>query len=265
MIDARIDCPAKINVFLAVGRPDSTGYHRIRSIFQAVSLYDTLTIGSSDTDKVTFDLDGIPPENTVTKALDALRLRFELPTIAIHIQKRIPSEAGLGGGSSDAAGLLRWAAAHFDIPPESLTEIASKVGADVPFFLTGGRARVEGYGERITPLPDRPTTAVVIVKPPFGCSTGQMYRDLDAKTYAWREFPDDDEVYNDFERVAPCECGDWIERLHIHGARQAGLSGSGSALFGLFDSMDRAAYASEKLKNENAGEVFVVETLPRFA
>ena len=265
MIDARVDCQAKINVFLAVGQPDATGYHPIRSIFQAVSLYDTLSICEAAEDRVTFDIEGIPSTNTVSKALAGLRRRFDLPSLSVHVEKRIPSEAGLGGGSSDAGGLLRWATKEFELDRKLVSEIAAEVGADVPFFLIGGRARIEGYGERITPLADFPTTPVVILKPPFGCSTGQMYRDLDAKTYEWRDFPSHDEVYNDFERVAPCECGDWIERLHVHGASQAGLSGSGSALFGLFDNADRAQEAARSLINENAGEVFVCETLPRFA
>ena len=257
-----ISCPAKINTFLAVGRPDVTGYHPIRTIFQAVSLFDTVEIESSQSTSVIFEGASVPDQNTITKTLELLSEFVEVPIVSIRLQKRIPSEAGLGGGSSDAAGILRWAK-HVcpELSQGHLFEIAGKVGADVPFFLLGGRARAEGYGEILTPLPSAEVQHLLIIKPDVGCPTGEMYRKLDDLDYSWRHFPDEDMLYNDFERVAPCECLDLIERLRSVGASDAALSGSGSAVFGRFGSETEAKKAEERLLGESLGQLFRVRSL----
>src|SRR6185503_9925029 len=102
-------------------------------------------------------------------------------------------------------------------------EVAFAVGADVPFFLVGGRARGTGYGERLEPLPDGARQWLVIVKQAELVSTKEAYAKLDDAPREWREFAD--EMYNDFERVAPCVCGEIAERLQVHGAEGALLSG----------------------------------------
>lgn len=240
-----VRCPAKLNLFLSVGPPDRRGYHPIRSVFQAIDLYDVLRIEPADEDAVVCDDPDVPAENTVTKALRLLREVAPLPPLKVHLSKEIPAESGLGGGSSDAAGLLRAAKRLAPgLPEAELAGIALAVGADVPFFLVGGRARAEGYGERLTPLPDGPDEWYVVLRPPVGCPTGEMYRKLDEKPRDWADYGEG--LYNDFERVAPCECLDWIERLLTLGARDAGLSGSGSAVFGRFESPEQTrAVAAE--------------------
>jgi 4-diphosphocytidyl-2-C-methyl-D-erythritol kinase len=256
-------CPAKLNLFLSVGPPDRRGYHPVRTIFQAVSLFDLLHLEVVDRDSFESNV-ALPERNTVTRCRDLLREVIELPPLAIRLEKRIPSESGLGGGSSDAAGLIR-AATRFGDPGSSaeLRSVAEAVGADVPFFLVGGRARGEGYGEKLTPLPDPPAEHYVIVKPTQGVSTAEAYRALDRQPREWLDWPERDTLYNDFERTAPCASLEAIERLQVFGARDAGLTGSGSAVFGRFDSPESAQAAMEQATTEGLGISFAAASLRR--
>lgn len=266
MLPLTVRCPAKVNLFLAVGPPDRRGYHPLRTIFQAIGLYDTIEISAGEgAHAVTFDDPSIPASNTLTKTLRLMSEVMPLPPLRVHVQKGIPSESGLGGGSSDAAALIRAAQriSGLTLPEGEGAGIALAVGADVPFFLVGGRARAEGYGEKLTPLEDAPREWLVIARPPVGCATGPAFARLDALTYDWRAFPSGDELYNDFERVAPCESLDLIERLQVHGARDAALSGSGSAVFGRFQEEAATARAAERLREERVGQVWVAPTLTR--
>lgn len=266
MLPLTIRPPAKVNLFLAVGPPDRRGYHPLRTIFQAIGLYDTIEISAGEGGhEVTFDDPSIPESNTLTRTLRLLSEVMPLPPLRVHVRKGIPSESGLGGGSSDAAALMRAARriSGLTVPDGEMAGIALAVGADVPFFLMGGRARAEGYGEKLVPLPDAPKEWLVIARPGVGCATGPAFARLDALTYEWRGFPSSDELYNDFERVAPCESLDLIERLQVHGARDAALSGSGSAVFGRFTSEESAERAADRLRAERVGQVWVAPTLTR--
>lgn len=261
---ARTLCPAKVNLFLAVGPVDGRGYHPLRTIFQAISLADELEVEWNVAEPGFFcDDPVVPAENTVTKTLRLLSEIVALPPLRITLTKHVPAESGLGGGSSDAAGLLRIVGLRFSLPTAELAGIAAAVGADVPFFLMGGTARAEGYGERLTALPDRPTEWLVIARPPVGCPTGPAYRALDALSYEWRDFPSSDLLYNDFERVAPCESIELTERLQVHGARDAALSGSGSAVFGRFADENAARLAANFVQEEGLGQTWVCRTLSR--
>lgn len=237
-----VPCPAKLNLFLSVGPIDRRAYHPIRTVFQAVSLFDTLTIEISDADEVVAP--DLPENNTVARTLRLLKEVVQLPPLKVVLEKQIPMESGLGGGSSDAAGLIRAAKviARLPIPEAELLGLAQTIGADVPFFLIGGKARAEGYGERLTVLPDAAEVHYVIAKPNIGCGSGGAYAKLDELSYPWRNFPEQEETYNDFERVAPCESLELIDRMLVLGASGAGLTGSGSAVFGTFEN-PLAAYA----------------------
>ena len=269
-------CPAKVNTFLAVGKKDAIGYHPIRTIFQAVGLYDEVVVedregapgGSTGIahevgiHRIVCDWAEFPAESTVSKALRLASEFVILPPLQITLQKRIPAQSGLGGGSSNAAGvLLAIQQMGINILPHEMREVAKAVGADVPFFLVGGRAKAEGYGEILTTLPDLPTEWYVIARPEVGCATGPMYAALDALDYPWREFPDRDELYNDFERVAPCDSLDLIETLRTLGARDAGLSGSGSAVFGRFLAEEKAVAAKDYLVERLSCRAWAVKTL----
>lgn len=253
-----VECPAKINTFLAVGPPDERGWHPLRTIFQAIDLCDTLTIEPAEADEVTFSVPGIPPKNTVTEALRRLREHGEVPPQRIHVEKRIPAESGLGGGSSDAAGVLRCLGQG--LTTEKLFAIALQVGADVPFFLLGGRAQAEGYGERLASLPDLPKRWIVLTRPEVGCATAEMFRKLDHSPREFRQFPATDSLYNDFQRVAPCESLDLIEALLGAGAEDAAMTGSGSVVFGRFADEGQARTGAKELTKVSPW-VKVVSTL----
>jgi 4-diphosphocytidyl-2-C-methyl-D-erythritol kinase len=261
-------CPAKINTFLAVDPPDHSGYHPLRSYFQAISLADHLSIQDSPSgkDEIICNWPNLPANNTLTKTLRLIREITAIGPLKITLNKQIPSEAGLGGGSSNAAGLLRCLNL---ISPELVSvqfcrEIAFAVGADVPYFLIGGFARAEGYGQILTPLKDQPKQILIVVKPTEGMSTPAAYKSLDQAPRPRKEFPDNYETYyNDFERVAPCICSDIAERLQVHGATSALMTGSGTAVFGIFPSFASAERAKLKLEPENLGQVFLADTLTR--
>lgn len=273
----KVLCPAKINTFLSVGPRDARGYHPIRTIFQAIGLFDELHIipkGPGCSHSFVCESAEVPSDNTVTKALRLLSEIAQVPPLHIELVKRIPAQSGLGGGSSDAAGLIRVINRFLPSPiaDHHLMDVAVAVGADVPFFLVGGLALGEGYGEKLTPLPDQDVAHVVIVRPKVGVSTKEAYERLDDAPPEWRKFPTDTTHYNDFERVMPCECADWIERLQVHGASEAHLCGSGSAVFGVFPGEVEASSASELLRTEwthsygqSDGEipVWVTRTLTR--
>jgi len=258
-----VRCPAKVNLFLAVGPKDHRNYHPLRTIFQAIDLCDVMTITDGEgRHQVSFDDPAVPSDNTVIKALRLLSEVLPLPPLRISVEKQIPAESGLGGGSSNAARVIRAAQriAGVSIPTGELNGIAQAIGMDVPFFLVGGRARAEGYGEKLTPLTDPVPGWLVVARPNVGSGTGDAYRRLDEAAYEWREFPQMDELYNDFERIAPCESLDLIERLMALGARDAGLTGSGSAVFGRFAS-EAAASAARSLVE--APSAWVAKTLSR--
>ncbi|MFM9874382.1 MAG: 4-(cytidine 5'-diphospho)-2-C-methyl-D-erythritol kinase [Fimbriimonadaceae bacterium] len=261
-------CPAKINTFLAVDPPDHSGYHPIRSYFQAISLADTLSIQDSPSgkDEIICNWPNLPLDNTLTKTLRLARELVPIAPLKITLNKQIPSEAGLGGGSSNAAGLLRclnFINSEF-VTHQFAREIAFAVGADVPFFLNGGFAQAEGYGQILTPLPDQPKQHLVIVKPNEGMPTPEAYKKLDQAPRPFKDFPENYQTYyNDFERVAPCICDDIEDRLLTHGATAAKLSGSGTAVFGIYPSQSATERAKLKLEAENLGQVFLADTLTR--
>ncbi|OWU66212.1 MAG: hypothetical protein CBB60_000685 [Armatimonadetes bacterium Cent15-Ar3] len=252
-MSVKILCPAKLNLFLAVGPIDHRKYHPIRSIFQAISLYDELELTPST--QLTFECNdpSVPTENTVTKACRLLMEVVDFPPVHAKLTKNIPSEAGLGGGSSDAAGVLRASRQLMTMamPLYEQKAIAKAIGADVTFFLTGGRAKVEGYGEQVSKI-DSPSSPewYVVAQPEDRCSTAEAYAKLDALSYEWRDFPTEDILYNDFERAAPCGSLELLERLLVHGAKDSGLTGSGSAVFGRFSSEADATAAADRLRSE---------------
>lgn len=262
----RVRCPAKINLFLSVGPKDFRNYHPIRTIFQAIDLSDTLIIRQEgDKHRVVCDDPTVPRDNTVTKALRLLSEVLPLPPLNVSIEKRIPSESGLGGGSSDAAGLIRAAQviAGVTIPSGELKGIAEAIGMDVPFFLVGGRARAEGYGELLTPMPDACEQWILVARPTFGCSTEFAYRRLDEQSYDWSDFPESDLLYNDFERVAPDESLNLIRQLSHCGAKDAALSGSGSAVFGRFTTKAAAEGALDCVRNNPSTTVWLARSIAR--
>ena len=264
--------PAKLNLSLQVfgKRPD--GYHNIRSVMVPVSLYDEVTVEEASAGiSVECDAPGVPTDaaNSCHKAAALFLAWAGTPAgVRIRIRKAIPPESGLGGGSSDAAaalkGLIALTGKH--PPPEALLAMAVRVGADVPFFLPGGAALVEGIGERLTPLPWNVPFHAVIVRPAFGLSTREGYARLGREpgdlpprgnVPSFQTFRDVAAVVrNDFEEAwgpSHPEIAAIRRELVSAGAAAAGLSGSGSAVFGLFASESQAREARRKLSGSDDG------------
>ena len=276
---------AKVNLDLRVLGVRADGYHELRTVFQTIELHDTL-VCSEKPGPFTLKCrnPGVPLDasNLVWKAAAALWTALgrggEIRDAVVQIDKKIPVEAGLGGGSSDAAAALLalgrlWGGA----PVTLLREVGATIGADVPFFLSGGTALGLGRGEEIYPLVDLPPHYVVIVRPPFGVSTAEAYAWYDEDRAAGlrenREFQTlpvpwpsrAAQMVNDLEPPVlrrHQEIGAFKIQLREAGATAAAMSGSGSAVFGLFRSRLAAERAVKPL-SRNGARALVTRTLTR--
>lgn len=177
--------PAKVNLFLRVLNKREDGYHNIASLFQALNLCDTLHFTLSDSDSLTCTDPAIPTDskNLVIKAIDLFRAKTQKNfCVKVHIEKKIPVEAGLGGGSSNAATTL-WALNELcttNLTTEELLSMAAEIGSDVPFFLSQGTAFCSGRGELLQSMQPLPFNVKGwIVKPPYGMPTPAVYQNLD--------------------------------------------------------------------------------------
>jgi 4-diphosphocytidyl-2-C-methyl-D-erythritol kinase len=278
---------AKVNLTLNVTGKRADGYHELRTVFQTISLHDRLRLSiapkrqasSSQISMQSSDPE-LPagPENLVVQAIQAMveEIGFE-GSISARLEKNIPVARGLGGGSSDAAatliGMLRLTGAK--VPLARLVEIAAKLGADVPFFLFGGRALAVNRGDEIYPLGDGPKRTVVVVSPKgIGVPTKQAYEWLAPEltrlsnphriwgfcALCWSRL---EGLSNDFEGPVFSRhprLGEIRADLLRRGAAGAALAGSGSAVFGVFRNPARARRAARAFPED---AVFVVETLSR--
>jgi len=261
----RLQAPAKLNLYLAVTgrRPD--GYHDIVSLMVCVGLHDSLRVDLGARGlTVASGVAGVPDDET-NLALRAARLFFETvgrpPNAAIRIRKRIPVGAGLGGGSSDAASILTGLNRHFGGPLslDDLERLGLKLGADVPFFIRGRPALATGIGERLSAFEKLAPASVLIVHPAVRLSTAEVYGCLNLrlttcgkkpKVFASKSRVFDASQYlcNDLEAVAGSLHPVILEtksKLLALGADGASMTGSGSAVFGLFKDPSAAGYARD--------------------
>ena len=256
---------AKVNLTLAVGEKRPDGYHEVVSVMQQVSLCDTLTAEQTREGITLTCSDPALPSGEENLAHRAASLFFRETGItggaALTLEKRIPSQAGLGGGSSDAASVLL-ALRKLYAPALSDTELetmAAALGSDVPFFIRGGTQLATGRGEVLSPLPPLTDGWFVIVKPTESFSTPAMYRRLDNLPPACTPpLPPLQGglpalaagLFNRFEAAIPAGSAVWDikARLAAYGALASLLSGSGSAVFGLFDTETAARAAVEALR-----------------
>jgi 4-diphosphocytidyl-2-C-methyl-D-erythritol kinase len=287
MREIRIPAFAKVNLRLEIlgKRPD--GYHELRTIFQTVSLHDELRLKSSGARDISLKIVGDEARthepvrgNLVYRAVSALRSELKIRSgVEIELRKKIPAGRGLGGGSSDAAAAL---AGYLQLtkrrlPTARLMEIAAKLGADVPFFLFGGRALGLSKGDEIYPLPDIGKQILLIVSPcDIHVPTPDAYRWLKARaltksaaTPKLLEFcalcrsPQASGLSNDFEKAVFLRhprLGQIKRALLRRGATGASLAGSGSAVFGIFPSPAMARRAAVGFPDDR---VFVCESLTR--
>ncbi len=265
---------AKINLTLDVLGKREDGYHDLKSVMQTISLRDDIEIdiGTGKPWVLRCDKEGIPCDerNLAWKAAKLFcdTLNKDPEGLEIRITKRIPSQAGLGGGSADAAAVLRALNEHYGSPLSiwALAELGAQVGSDVPFCVVGGTMMCEGRGERMRKLPDMPDCVLVVVKPDFPISTPELFRKIDGKVIGQR--PDHQVMESallagDLLKVAQNLCNvfdpvvteDHLELNYIksifntYGAIGYQMSGSGSAVYCLVSEFEVAAVICNMLKD----------------
>ena len=271
---------AKVNLTLDVLGKREDGYHDLKSVMQTVSLYDDiyLDVNTGKDWELVCDKEGIPCDarNLVWKAAEAYlnAIHKDVEGLTMKIEKRIPSGAGMGGGSADAAAVLRALNRYFGEPLTimELADVGALVGSDVPFCVLGGTVMCEGRGELLRKLPDSPQCIFALCKPEFSVSTPVLYRKLDEVENPLH--PDSDAmeaainagdlmemvkyIENAFDPVVSAEHPeiDHIKEVYRrHGALATQMTGSGSVVFGIMPDMASAEKAKEALQKTYA-EVF---------
>ena len=295
----RIFAPAKVNLFLRIVGQRSDGYHLLDSLMAPVSLYDAIEIQAERREQsessitLTCDKPDLPTDQlnlAYRAAVLICRATETTATIRIDLQKNIPAGAGLGGGSSDAAAVLKALnrLLSLGLNVSQLCQLAAQIGADVPFFIPCGLARVSGIGDILTPLAPLPRRWLVIVVPPFTVSTPWAYRrfdelfpnvecrpaDLDVECrpadstlqITAQQWPNVGVFVNDLEQAVlpeyPLIAHSKSQLLEL-GAEMALMSGSGSAVFGVFSEQLPAQQAAATFTDsERAFVVTVVEQAP---
>ncbi|MBK9295103.1 MAG: 4-(cytidine 5'-diphospho)-2-C-methyl-D-erythritol kinase [Oligoflexia bacterium] len=257
--------PAKINLNLKILGTRSDGYHLLDSIFLPISLFDEINIfknTATASDEVDFVFPSVTRKlknNTVEKVLlKARQINPKLPFFKVTVKKNIPVGAGLGGGSSNAAAVLNYLNEQFlELKEEELVDFASHIGADVPFFLKQKAARVTGIGEKIELIDNIGPLELIICRPPFSISTKEAYSWYDAQskltasTIGANSMICGVNLINDLEvpviKKRP-EIADIKKALIENGALGSLMTGSGSAVFGVFKTQQAATEALEPLK-----------------
>ena len=278
---------AKINLDLRVLGPRLDGYHELRTVYQSIALHDVLEcVPREGPLAIECDAAGVPLDdsNLVWRAAEALwralRRRTPVRDVLIRLQKHIPLQAGLGGGSADAAATLMALSRLWKVPvrPAQLTDVAATLGADVPFFLAGGTALGLGRGDEVYPLADLARHWIVLLVPGFGVSTAEAYSWYDSERDLSRGMGSREpqhvpgpwpsraaQMINDLEapiaRHHP-EIDHMRTALRRAGALAAAMSGSGSAVFGLFQKRADALAAVDGLSG-SGWRVLLTESLDR--
>lgn len=263
--------PAKINLGLHVLRRRSDGFHAIESVLLPIGWFDTVTVRPAADLSMTCSDRSLPVDdrNLCRRAARRLAEAAGIPAgAAIHLDKRIPVGAGLGGGSSDAAAALRLLAKCWKLSPSEhdLRRIAQQIGSDVPFFLEGRAAYATGRGGVLEPLEYACPYTLLVVKPPVSIATPDAYGLVepsdkprpDLRTLVRSDDLDrwSAELTNDFEQPVFArypQIRAVKERLLEEGAAFASLSGSGSAVFGVFRDLSAARGAANRIKASDTG------------
>jgi 4-diphosphocytidyl-2-C-methyl-D-erythritol kinase len=282
-----VEAHAKINLHLQVLARRADGYHDVATVLQSLALADTLMCearpGAFELRASGADVP-LDESNLIWRAARLIANhagRSEPGDAIVTLDKRIPMQAGLGGGSADAAAALMAFARLWRVPVdrEELVSLARRLGADVPFCLEGGTALGRGRGDELTPLADLPPHAALIVMPPFGVSTSDAYRWHDervgesVRASAICRWPSSSEEWdlilpslsNDFEPVVSArfpEVAQTVAALRGAGARFAALSGSGAAIAGLFGKAEEAEAAATAIVRPG-WRTFVTRTIGR--
>ena len=280
----KIKAYAKINISLdIVGKRECDGYHLLKMIMQNIDLYDEISIEKQKSGiTISCNKSYVPTDsrNLAYKAASLFKDTYNIEDgVHINIIKNIPVSAGLAGGSTDAAAVLKLMNQIFKVNAsnEELMELGLKLGADIPYCINGGTALCEGIGEKITTLKPFKDKILVLVKPSFGVSTKEVYKAfnldrvrLHPKTEKLIEAMEQDDLYyvannmkNLLENVTLIKHNVLIkikEEMNRYGAVGSMMSGSGPSVFAFFDDMLKAQRCYEKMK-ENHREVFLTRTI----
>lgn len=274
---------AKINLSLDVIGKREDGYHMLKMLMQTIDLYDVININKATNGiNITSNKAYLPTDdrNLCYKAAKLFMEKYEVTDgLDIDIKKNIPVAAGLAGGSTDAAAVLKAMRDIYKVKVsiDELMELALKIGADVPYCIVGGTALCEGIGERITKLNSFKNHILIVIKPPFGVSTKEVYQSLDISKiykhpdteYLVRAIEENDLNYvsknmkNILENVTLRKHSvlkDIKNSMINYGAMGAMMSGSGPTVFAFFEDMLKAQYCYEKLKVKY-NEVFITRTI----
>ncbi|MBR5874630.1 MAG: 4-(cytidine 5'-diphospho)-2-C-methyl-D-erythritol kinase [Oscillospiraceae bacterium] len=266
MDKVNVIAPAKINLSLDILGVDERGYHLLDMIMQTVSLFERVTVSKKEKDITLSSNARYIPTDSKNVAVKAAMLFFEYTGIQggahIHIKKTVPIKAGMAGGSADAAGVIVGLDKIYEtnLTRQQMCEIGAKAGSDVPFMIMGGTKRVQGVGEIIKPCPPMPRCYLVICMPDKGVSTPAAFANYDTlgeKTLVETDklvaAMEENDIYgvakymaNDLEKAAASEYTQPIkEELIQQGAIGSVMTGSGAAVFGVFDDEDKAKAAVE--------------------
>jgi 4-diphosphocytidyl-2-C-methyl-D-erythritol kinase len=285
MTAVAIRAHAKVNLDLRVLGTRADGFHELRTVFQALALHDVIRcVSRPGPFAIECSAAGVPLDETnlIWRAAQTLWRSLRRPgmvrDVVLQLEKQIPQQAGLGGGSADAAATLMALAALWRVPvrPSQLTDLAAHIGSDVPFFLSGGTALGLGRGEEVYPLADLPRHWIVLLIPGFGVSTSEAYGWYDAERELSRAPRQPQHVpgpwpsraaqmINDLEAPIAAhhpEIDQMKAALKRAGALAAAMSGSGSTVFGLFQKGRDALKAMQHLKG-SGWQAILTETLDR--
>jgi 4-diphosphocytidyl-2-C-methyl-D-erythritol kinase len=270
-----IKAPGKLNLCLFLGPTREDGLHEIASLFESVSLHDTVTLRQLDEGADRVECAGVPGVNLAQRALQACRETGLLtgPPVELTIEKRVPVAAGMGGGSADAAATLRLVGELEGHEPQAFERVAFALGADVPSQLVPGASLVHGAGERVTPIDAaalaRAGRTYVIIAQPLGLSTGEVFKQADRSDLPEPSIADREETLMreisagvDFRQLCKLvdnalepailalrpELTSIPATLRDVGAHVAAFTGSGPTSFGIFESRARAEQATEALR-----------------
>ncbi len=274
---------AKVNLALDVVKRLENGYHEVKMIMQSVDIYDTITLQKTEQGiSLTSDSDEVPlnENNLIYKAAALMKDVFHLSQgVAIHLKKRIPVAAGMAGGSTDAAAVLKGMNELFSLQlsTDRLMELSVKLGADVPYCILGKTALACGIGEKLSSLPDMPMCQILVAKPDISISTKYVYENLNLSFVEYHPDIDGmvnaihqgslqgviDRMGNVLETVTEKEnpiITEIKEFMMANGALAALMSGSGPTVFGIFTNQEAAGVAKERLIDTGmAKQIFVTE------
>lgn len=278
-----IECPAKINLSLDVVGKREDGYHLLEMIMQTVSLYDKVKITKDKETSVICNNINVPSDrsNIAYRAVELMKQRFEIQdNFKIEIEKNIPVAAGLAGGSTNGAAVIKAINEMYslNLSKEEMKEIGLKLGADVPFFFEGGTCLAEGIGERLTKF-NNVSCSIVLAKPPINVSTKYVYQNLKLDEIAYHPNTKRiiDYIKNNDIKMLAASMVNVLENVTIKeypiiyeiknimmefGALGSLMSGSGPSVFGIFEEKADAIKCHNRLR-DYIKEVFVVNTVDR--